>query len=232
MTLSTKQRAMVVGTAAAVTVTALGAGGAMAADNDRPVAAKDRAAAAKPREMHVTGDAWVNFPGDTEYPHRRFIVDAHGAPWKIENNKIVFGAARGTVKFDHYSPDEPGGPSKHHWGSIKVDYVMATGPVAVVSGIRQDNVPANQRRATLTFYQSPDGHRFDRMGFSWGVVDPRCQTMGSGPAPFSPVSRGPFNERITGYTVKDAPLPVPKGDFLPPDSPADCSFKDEDTQRG
>ncbi|KAB2342150.1 hypothetical protein [Actinomadura rudentiformis] len=229
MTLSSKQRAMVMGAAVAVAVTTLGGGGAMAAVEDRPAAAEDRPAAAKPREAHVTGDAWVNYPGDKEYPHRRFIVDAHGAPWKIVNNKIQFGAARGTIKFNHYAPDEPGGPSKDHWGSIKVDYVMATGPIAVVSGIRQDDVPANMRRATLTFYQSPLGHKYDRMGFSWGVVDPRCLQMGTGPAPFSPVSRGPHDQRISGYTVKDAPLPVPDGEFEGPDTPADCSFKDADT---
>ncbi|MFG2006356.1 hypothetical protein ACGFNU_45145 [Spirillospora sp. NPDC048911] len=221
MTLISKRRAVLTGMAAAVAVTALGGGGAVAA------AAQAQPATAKVKEAHVTGDAWVNFPGDKEYPYRRFIVDAHGAPWKMVNNKLTFGAARGTIKFDHYSPDVPGGPSKHHWGSVKVDYVMATGPVAVVSGIRQDDVPANMRRASLTFYQSPLGHKFDRMGFSWGVVDPRCQPMGTGPAPFSPVSRGPFNGRITGYTVQDAPLPVPDGNFEQPDTPADCSFKDE-----
>jgi hypothetical protein len=139
---------------------------------------------------------------------------------------MVFGAARGTVKVNHFSPDKPGEPSKDHWYTIKVDYLMATGPVAVVSGIWQgSDHPANEKRANLTFYQSPLGHKYDRMGFSWGIVDPRCQQMGNGTAPFSPASSGPYHRWLRGYTVKDAPLPVPTGDFTPPDDPADCSFK-------
>ncbi|WUI02709.1 hypothetical protein OHR68_13165 [Spirillospora sp. NBC_00431] len=194
------------------------AGGAAArADAPRPA-----------KEAHVTGDAWLKYPGDPEYPYRRFTVDAHGGPWKFVNGKMVMGAGRGTVKYDHYSPDEPGGPSKHHWGWIKVDYVMATGPVAVVSGIQQDgeNTPPNQKRANLTFYQSPLGHRYDRMGFSWGVVFPQCQQMGGGPAPFNPSSPGPSGKWLKGYTVKDAPLTLPAGELQPPDNPPDCSFGD------
>ncbi|MEU5882783.1 hypothetical protein [Spirillospora sp. NPDC047279] len=223
-----RRRTAFAGMAVAITATALGAGGAAAQAQPGGTTAATATATAQGgvKEAHVTGDAWVTFPGDTEYPYRRFIVDAHGNPWKIENNKIVFGAARGTIRFNHYAPDAPGQPPKDHWGSIKVDYVMATGPVAVVSGIRQDDVPANARRGTLTFYQSPRGHKYDRMGFSWGVVEWRCQHMGAGPAPFSPVSRGPYGRPITGYTVKDAPLPVPQGEFDQPDDPADCSFKD------
>ncbi|TDD81101.1 hypothetical protein E1293_19395 [Actinomadura darangshiensis] len=188
------------------------------------------AQAKAPEEAHVTGDAWLKYPGDPENPYRRFVVDAHGGPWKFVNGKMVMGAARGTVKFDHYAPDTPGGPSKHHWGWIKVDYVMASGPIAVVSGIRQDDehgIPPNQKRANLTFYQSPRGHKHDRMGFSWGVVLPQCQQMGTGPAPFSPNTRGPFGKWLKGYTVKDAPLRIPSGDFQPPDSPPDCSFGGE-----
>ncbi|SNR48641.1 hypothetical protein [Actinomadura mexicana] len=216
--MSRKRRAVVAGMAVLCAAGAVGTGSAMAQDQG-PL----------PKESHVTGDAWVKFPGDSEYPYRRFVVDAHGGPWKFVDGKMVMGAARGTVKFDHYSPDEPGGPSKHHWGWIKVDYVMASGPVAVVSGIRQDDehgIPPNQKRANLTFYQSPRGHKFDRMGFSWGVVFPQCHQMGEGPAPFSANSSGPFGKWLEGYTVKDAPLDVPTGDFQPPDNPADCSFAD------
>ena len=181
-----------------------------------------------PPSAHVTGDAWVRYPGDLEYPYRRFVVDAHGGPWKIVNNRMVMGDAHGTVRFDHYAPDEPGGPSVDHWGSIKVDYLMTGGPIAVVSGLRQDaDIPANQKRATLTFYMSPLGHRYDRMGFSWGVVDARCQQMGTGPAPFSPASASPDGRWLKGYTVKEAPLPIPTGDVEPPAGPPDCSFADE-----
>lgn len=217
--MSRKRRAVVAGTAVLCAAGAIGTGSAMAQDKGPP-----------PKESHVTGDAWVKYPGDPEYPYRRFIVDAHGGPWKFVGGKMVMGAARGTVRFDHYSPDEPGGPSKHHWGTIKVDYVMASGPVAVVSGIRQDDehgIPPNQKRANLTFYQSPRGHKFDRMGFSWGVVYAQCHQMGDGPAPFSTNSSGPFGKWLKGYTVKDAPLQIPTGEFQPPDNPADCSFADD-----
>ncbi|SFP56460.1 MULTISPECIES: hypothetical protein [Actinomadura] len=218
--MSRKRRVLITGVALLGAAGAIGTGSAMAQDNG----------ARAPKEAHVTGDAWVTFPGDKEYPYRRFIVDAHGGPWKFVDGKMVMGAARGTVKFDHFSPDEPGGPSQHHWGEIKVDYVMASGPVAVVSGIRVSGaheVPPNQKRANLTFYQSPRGHKHDRMGFSWGVVFPQCQQMGSGPAPFSPASSGPFGKWLKGYTVKDAPLEIPSGGFQPPDFPPDCSFADE-----
>jgi len=204
-----------------VTATTLGTGIALAA----PSHGTDT----KAKEAHVTGDAWVKFPADREYPYRRFIVDVNGNPWKIVDGKLVMGAARGTVRFDHYSPDVAGGPSKHHWGSIKVDYVMATGPVAIVSGINEDpDQEPNMRRANLTFYQSPHGHRFDRMGFSWGVVNPACHQMGTGPAPFSPASAGPDGHWLRGYTVKDAPLPVPATweGIQPPDNPPNCSFTD------
>ncbi|MDN3359504.1 hypothetical protein [Actinomadura sp. DC4] len=172
----------------------------------------------------VTGDAWVRYPGDPEYPYRRFVVDAHGGPWKIVDNRFVMGDAHGTVRFDHYAPDTPGGPSVDHWGTITVDYLMTGGPIAVVSGVRSDDVPANQRRATLTFYMSPQGHRFDRMGFSWGVVDARCQQMGTGPAPFSPASAGPSGRFLKGYTVRDAPLPIPSGEVSPPADPPGCTY--------
>lgn len=181
------------------------------------------------KQAHVTGDAWVNYPGDTEYPYRRFVVNAHGQPWKIVDNKVVMGAARGTVHVNHYAPDEPGGPSRDHWFSIKVDYLMTGGPIAVVSGVRQDDVPANRKRATLTFYQSPLGHRHDRMGFSWGVVHAACQQMGTGPAPFSPASAGPDGRWLRGYTVRDAPLPIWNDpNIQPPDDPADCTFNNPD----
>ncbi|WP_157430537.1 hypothetical protein [Actinomadura macra] len=215
-------RALLAGTAVLAAVGMAGTGSATALAKEQGTGKGKAPAPVK--EAHVTGDAWLKFPADPEYPYRRFIVDAHGAPWKVVNGKIVFGAARGTVKFDHYSPDEPGGPSKHHWGWIKVDYVMATGPVAIVSGIRQDDVPANEKRANLTFYQSPRGHKWDRAGFSWGVTLAQCQQMGSGPAPHSANSSGPFGKWLAGYTVQDAPLPIPDGEFEQPDFPPDCTF--------
>ncbi|MBO2447246.1 hypothetical protein J4573_09135 [Actinomadura barringtoniae] len=205
--------------ATALTATALGADAALAS------APQHSAKPDKAKESHVTGDAWVNFPGDTEYPYRRFIVDAHGAPWRYEGKKMVMGDAHGTIKINHFSPDKLGRPSVDHWFTVKVDYLMATGPTAVVSGIWQADVPANQKRANLTFYQSPLGHKYDRMGFSWGVVDARCQQMGTGPAPFSPASPGPYDHWLKGYTIKEAPLPI-RTDFVPPDAPADCTFKD------
>jgi hypothetical protein len=169
----------------------------------------------------------VRYPGDQEYPYRRFIVDVHGNPWKIVDGKLVMGAARHRA-FRPLRARHQGDPSQHHWGSIKVDYVMATGPVAVVSGINEDpGQPPNTRRANLTFYQSPHGHRFDRMGFSWGVMNPACQQMGTGPAPFNPASAGPDGRWLHGYTVKDAPLPVPStwdGIQPPDDPPNNCSF--------
>ncbi|MQY04729.1 hypothetical protein [Actinomadura macrotermitis] len=174
------------------------------------------------QRSHVTGDAWLRYPGDPQYPFRRFVVDAHGGPFKVVDGKITWGAAHGTIRFDHYAPDRPGGPSVHHWGSVKVDYVMTGGPVAVVSGLRQDDVPANMRRGTFTFYQDPRGHRYDRMGFSWGLVDPVCQQMGTGPAPFSPASAGPDGRWLKGYTVKDSRFRLPAGDVQQPDEPPNC----------
>lgn len=213
-------RRIAVAAAALAAAGAVGGGTAMAQETGAPA----------PRESHVTGDAWLKYPGDPEYPYRRFVVDAHGGPWKFVDGKMVMGAARGTVRFDHFAPDVPGGPSTHHWGTIKVDYVMASGPVAVVSGIRQDDehgIPPNEKRANLTFYQSPRGHRFDRMGFSWGLVYPQCQQMGGGPAPSSPAGAGPDGRWLKGYTVKAAPLEIPTGTIQPPDNPPDCSFTDE-----
>ncbi|GAA0265058.1 hypothetical protein GCM10009527_071450 [Actinomadura nitritigenes] len=213
-------RRIAVAAAALAAAGAVGGGTAMAQETGAPA----------PRESHVTGDAWLKYPGDPQYPYRRFVVDAHGGPWKFVDGKMVMGAARGTVRFDHFAPDVPGGPSTHHWGTIKVDYVMASGPVAVVSGIRQDDehgIPPNEKRANLTFYQSPRGHRFDRMGFSWGLVYPQCQQMGSGPVPFSPAGAGPDGRWLKGYTVKAAPLEIPTGTIQPPDNPPDCSFTDE-----
>ncbi|MBO2464433.1 hypothetical protein [Actinomadura violacea] len=214
------QRKIAVAAAALVAGGALGGGTAMAQESGRPAL----------KESHVTGDAWLKYPGDPQTPYRRFIVDAHGGPWKFVDGKMVMGDARGMVRFDHFAPDAPGGPSTHHWGTIKVDYLMASGPVAVVSGIRQDDehgIPPNQKRANLTFYQSPRGHRYDRMGFSWGLVYPQCQQMGGGPAPFSPASAGPDGRWLKGYTVKAAPMDIPTGQFQPPDNPPDCSFGDE-----
>ncbi|QKG22411.1 hypothetical protein [Actinomadura verrucosospora] len=214
------QRKIAVAAAALAAAGALGGGTAMAQEGGRPAI----------KESHVTGDAWLKYPGDPQTPYRRFIVDAHGGPWKFVNGKMVMGDARGTVRFDHFAPDTPGGPSTHHWGTIKVDYLMASGPVAVVSGIRQDDehgIPPNQKRANLTFYQSPRGHRYDRMGFSWGLVFPQCQQMGSGPAPFSPASAGPDGRWMKGYTVKAAPMDLPTGEIQSPDNPPDCSFGHE-----
>ncbi|WP_433330771.1 hypothetical protein [Spirillospora sp. CA-294931] len=209
----------------AIAAAAVGTGTAMAGSDDRTSKPVSKPVS-KAKESHVTGDAWVKFPGDPETPYRRFIVDVHGGPWKIVDGKMEWGAARGTIRFNHFAPDKPGGPSKDHWGSIKVDYVMAGGPVAVVSGIRQDGVDANQKRGTLTFYQSPLGHKHDRMGFSWGIVNPQCQQMGTGPAPFSPASAGPDGRWLKGYTVKDGGIPLPDDpNVQPPENPPNCKFK-------
>ncbi|MCP2335648.1 hypothetical protein [Actinomadura rupiterrae] len=190
--------------AAAVFATALSAGTASATE---PV----------PKESSLVGDAWVHFPADPENPFRRFIVNVHGNPWRIVDGRLVIGAARGTVDIDHYAGGE------HTWVKIKADYIMATGPIAVISGLWQDARDPNKQRATLTFYQSPQGHRFDRVGFSWGVVNEQCQQMGTGPAPFSPAAPGPDGHWLKGYTIKPAPIALPTK-FLPPKDPSDCKY--------
>jgi hypothetical protein len=57
-------------------------------------------------------------------------------------------------------------------------------------------------------------------------MNPACQQMGTGPAPFNPASAGPEGRWLRGYTVKDAPLPVPPtwDGIQPPDDPPNCSF--------
>ncbi|WP_052593583.1 hypothetical protein [Luteipulveratus mongoliensis] len=168
-------------------------------------------------EGHVTGDAWVRYSVDPQNPLRRFTFDAHGNPYKIENGQIVFGAAHGSVKIDHPEP-MPDGSIKHHKGSVKVDYVMATGPVAVVSGVVDGGVDFPKgERMSFSVYDDPRGKKFDRMGFSWGVVDGRCHRMGMAPAPFTSYASG------RGYQVKDAPLPYATGDVKPPADPPPCT---------
>ncbi|KNX39247.1 hypothetical protein VV01_06290 [Luteipulveratus halotolerans] len=157
-------------------------------------------------EGHVTGDAWVKFSVDPQNPLRRFTFDAHGNPYKVADGRIVFGDARGSVSIDHPEP-KPDGTVVHHRATVKVDYVMATGPVAVVSGLIDSgsDLPIGER-ASFTVYDDPRSTRHDRMGFSWGVVDGQCHRAGKAPAPFTSYASGP------GYTVKDAPLPrVPAG---------------------
>lgn len=167
---------------------ALAAGGsALAADG----------AAAKPRQAHVTGDAWVKFSLDPQNPLRRFVFDAHGAPFKVVDGKLVIGgAAHGTVKYFH--PDGKGGGL---WGTVKVDYVMTGGPVAVVSGTVAKGPEDKGTRKSFSVYSDPRGHKYDRMGFSWGALDDRCTQQDSAPAPFNSYASG------KGYTVKHAELP-------------------------
>ncbi|MEV4252074.1 hypothetical protein AB0J52_02780 [Spirillospora sp. NPDC049652] len=193
--------------AAAITaVTALGAGTASASS---PAPAL--------KESSLVGDAWVHFPADPQNPYRRFVVNVHGNPWRLDHGKLVVGAATGTVDIDHYAQGE------HTWVKLKADYIMAAGPVAVISGLWTDQRDPNKRRATLTFYQSPQGHRFDRVGFSWGIVNEQCQQMGTGPAPFSPAGPGPDGHWLKGYTIKAAPITLPT-QFTPPNDPPDCTY--------
>ncbi|MGI5167620.1 hypothetical protein ACQEU3_25040 [Spirillospora sp. CA-253888] len=167
------------------------------------------------KEGHVTGDAWVRYSVDPQNPLRRFVFDAHGHPFKVADGKIVFGAARGTVRFDH-----PGPGGEHNWGTVNVDYVMTGGPVAIVSGTSPGGLWPKGARMTFTVYDDPRGDRYDRMGFSWGVVDPRCAQMDGGPAPFTSYVSG------KGYRVRHAELPaVPEG-TQGPDKVPTCVNKD------
>jgi hypothetical protein len=168
------------------------------------------------QEGHVTGDAWVSFSLDPGNPLRRFVVDAHGNPYKVVGNKVVWGDARGTIKFDHPEPDGNGGV-KHHWGSIAVDYVMTAGPVAVISGTSTGNIAFPKgMRLSVSVYDDPRGRRFDRLGFSWGVIDPSCVPSGLAPAPFTKYESG------KGYTVRSAELPAVSPGVEAPDPMVPC----------
>ncbi|GAA1529726.1 hypothetical protein GCM10009678_09640 [Actinomadura kijaniata] len=185
---------------------ALAGGSAHAA---QPQAPSPAPSPTQSKEAHVTGDAWVRYSVDPQNPLRRFVFDAHGQPFKVADGKIVFGAARGTVRFDH-----PGPNGEHNWGTVNVDYVMTGGPVAVVSGTSPGGLWPKGARMTFTVHDDPRGDRYDRMGFSWGVVDPRCAQMDMGPAPFTSYVSG------KGYRVQHAELPaVPEGTQGPDKAP-------------
>jgi hypothetical protein len=203
--------ATVLATAGVLLLTYTGSS-ASAATRDRATADAGRAAGG-----HVTGDAWVRYSLDPGNPLRRFIFDAHGNAFKFVDGKMVLGDAHGTVRFDHPAPD-PDGVVRDHWGTVDVDYVMTGGPVAVVSGTSRGTIgwPDGTRMA-FTVYADPRGHRYDRMGFSWGAVDGRCLRMGMAPAPFTSYVSG------KGYTVRHAELPVPPEDVQAPAEPPACT---------
>ncbi|MCO6006856.1 hypothetical protein NE236_17865 [Actinoallomurus purpureus] len=176
-----------------------------------------QAAPVSPKEGHVTGDAWVRFPLDPQNPLRRFIFDAHGNAFRFTGGKMIVGDARGTVRFDHPESD-PDGVVRHHWATVKVDYLMTAGPVAVVSGTSKGVIgEPDGTRMAFSVYADPRGHRYDRMGFSWGAVDGRCLRMGLAPAPFTTYASG------RGYTVEHAELPAFPPDFQPPADPPPCT---------
>jgi hypothetical protein len=223
MTLRTLARASrLTSTAVALAVTIAGAAllagqapagavpAAMPKQSSAPAAPTARA-----KEGRVTGDAWVSFSIEPGNPLRRFIFDAHGNPYKFVDGKMVVGDAHGTVRFNHPGPDLDG-VVRDHWGTVDVDYMMTSGPVAVVSGTSTGNVAFPKGvRMSFSVYDDPRGRRFDRMGFSWGVVDGRCHRMGMAPAPFTAYSSGP------GYVVRAAELPaVPANAQSPADPPA------------
>ena len=194
----------------------VGMAGVMVAGGLLLVGAPSEAVTARRTEGHVTGDAWISFSLDPGNPLRRFIVDAHGNPYKVVGNKLVWGDARGTIRFNHPIPDGEGG-TKDHWGAIEVDYVMTAGPVAVVSGKSTGNIGFPKgMRLSVSVYDDPRGRRFDRIGFSWGVIDPSCIPLGLAPAPFTTYDSGP------GYAVRSAPLPMPPEGVEAPDPQPAC----------
>ncbi|WP_329122993.1 hypothetical protein [Streptomyces sp. NBC_01465] len=206
-------RKFMVGAAAlaAVGSTLLGAGGSALAA--APQGAVDAVAAA-PKEAHVSGDAWVRFGADPDNPMRRFIFDAYGAPYRVVDGKVVFTRlGHGTVRYFH--PKSPGSKDGW-WGTVKVDYVMTGGPVAVVSGTIVDGPEPVGTRKSFSVYSDPRGHRYDRMGFSWGVVDARCTQNDAAPAPFNSYVSG------RGYTVRHVELPDPRGAAVEPPPMPGC----------
>ncbi|MBO0513874.1 hypothetical protein [Streptomyces beijiangensis] len=164
---------------------------------------QDGGAAPGPKEAHVSGDAWVRFGADPDNPMRRFIFDAYGAPYRVVDGKVSFThLGHGAVRYFH--PKSPGS-KEGWWGTVKVDYVMTGGPVAVVSGTITDGPDTKGARKSFSVYSDPRGHAFDRMGFSWGVVDARCTQNNAAPAPFNSYVSG------RGYTVRSVELPDPGG---------------------
>jgi hypothetical protein len=135
----------------------------------------------------------------------------------VVDGRLVMGAAHGTVRFNHPGPD-PDGIVRDHWGTVEVDYLMTAGPVAVVSGTSTGGPgwPAGTR-LSFSVYDDPRGDRYDRMGFSWGIVDGRCLRMGLAPAPFTTYVSG------RGYTVRAADLPLIASDVRPPVDPPACT---------
>jgi hypothetical protein len=207
------------GTGCITLLASTGGSAALAAPPAHVATAGSEAGAAKPKEGHVTGDAWVRYSMDPGNPLRRFIFDAHGNPFKIVNGKVVMGDAHGTVKFNHPGKDSDG-VVRDHWGTVDVDYVMTGGPVAVVSGTSPGSVGwPKGTRMSFTVYADPRGRKYDRMGFSWGVVDGRCHQMGMAPAPFTSYVSG------KGYTVEHAELPVLPENVEGPADPEPCTYK-------
>ncbi|MEV5750268.1 hypothetical protein AB0L00_20810 [Actinoallomurus sp. NPDC052308] len=178
-----------------------------------------QAAAAPPKEGHVTGDAWVKYSLDPQNPLRRFVFDAHGNAFRFDGKQMVMGAAHGTVRFDHPVP-QPDGTVRHYWGTVRVDYLMTAGPVAVVSGTSEGVIgEPDGTRMAFSVYADPRGHRYDRIGFSWGAVDGRCLHMGLAPAPFTTYASG------KGYRVRHAELPAVPDGAQPPVDPPPCTEK-------
>ena len=203
-------------TAATAVLAMIGGTALLAGSTAAPATASAESAESRAKEGHVTGDAWVSFSIDEGNPLRRFIFDAHGNPYKFVDGKMIMGDARGTVRFNHPTPGADG-VMQDNWGTADVDYVMTSGPVALVSATsRGGHGWPKGARMSFSVYDDPRGDRFDRVGFSWGVVDGQCHRMGMGPAPFTTYSSG------RGYVVKSAPLPAVPANAQGPGEPPAC----------